>query len=56
VSQSGGKNPERAKELELKGWDYPKHLAARAFAVVVHGDAAGVENLRRILAGRFWNY
>ena len=32
-----------AKELELKGWDYPKHLAGRAFAVVVHGDAAGVE-------------
>ena len=32
-----------AKALELAGWDYPKHLAGRAFAVVVHGDAAGVE-------------
>jgi multimeric flavodoxin WrbA len=46
---TGGKNPKLAKELELKGWDYPRHLAGRAFAVVVHGDAAGVENLRRIL-------
>ncbi len=44
-----GKNPAEAKELELKGWPYPKHLAGRLFSVVVHGDAAGVENLRRIL-------
>jgi len=48
-SSTGGKNPMRAKELELKGWDYPKHLEGRVFSVVVHGDAAGVENLRRIL-------
>jgi len=46
---TGGKNPTRAKELELKGWHYPKHLAGRGFGVVVHADAAGVENLRRIL-------
>jgi len=45
-----GKDPERAKELELKGWPYPRHLAGRVFSVVVHGDAAGVENLRRILS------
>jgi multimeric flavodoxin WrbA len=45
-----GKDPELAKELELKGWDYPRHLAGRVFSVAVHGDAAGVENLRRILA------
>jgi multimeric flavodoxin WrbA len=45
-----GKNPLLAKELELKGWSYPKHLAGRAFAVVAHGDAAGPENLRRMLA------
>lgn len=44
-----GKDPMKAKELELKGWHYPKHLAGRAFSVVVHGDAAGVETLRRIL-------
>ncbi len=48
-TSTGGKDPLRAKRLELKGWDYPKHLAGRAFSVVVHGDAAGVENLRRIL-------
>jgi multimeric flavodoxin WrbA len=46
---TGGKDPQKAKEIELKGWDYPRHLAGRAFSVVVHGDAAGVENLRRIL-------
>ena len=40
----------KAKALELKGWDYPRHLAGRLFSVVVHGDAAGTENLRRILA------
>jgi multimeric flavodoxin WrbA len=46
---TGGKDPERAKQVELAGWHYPKHLAGRAFAVVVHGDASGVENLRRML-------
>jgi multimeric flavodoxin WrbA len=46
---TAGKNPERAKEVELKGWHYPRHLAGRLFAVVVHGDAAGVETLRRSL-------
>jgi len=46
---TNGKDPKTAKELELKGWSYPKHLAGRVFSVVVHGDAAGVENLRRIL-------
>ena len=44
-----GKNPLLAKQLELKGWSYPKHLAGRAFSIVVHGDAAGPENLRRML-------
>ena len=44
-----GKDPERAKSLELKGWNYPRHLAGRAFSVVVHGDAAGADTLRRSL-------
>ena len=44
-----GKNPLLAKKLELAGWSYPKHLKGRAFSVVVHGDASGVETLRRIL-------
>jgi multimeric flavodoxin WrbA len=49
-TSTGGKNPEKAKALEMKGWDYPRHLAGRAFAVVVHGDTAGAENLRRSIA------
>jgi multimeric flavodoxin WrbA len=45
-----GKDAARAKELELAGWDYPKHLAGRAYGVFVHGDVAGVESQRRNLA------
>jgi multimeric flavodoxin WrbA len=44
-----GKDPQKAKDIEMQGWDYPRHLAGRVFSVIVHGDAAGVENLRRIL-------
>jgi multimeric flavodoxin WrbA len=44
-----GKSAAEAKALELNGWDYPRHLAGRSYAVVVHGDAAGTENLRRSL-------
>jgi multimeric flavodoxin WrbA len=47
---TAGKNPERAKEVELKGWHYPRHLAGRVYSVVVHGDTVGVETLRRNLA------
>ena len=45
-----GKKAEEAKELELEGWHYPRHLAGRVFAVVVHGDAVGAETLRRSLS------
>lgn len=48
-SSTGGKDPARAKALELQGWDYPKHLAGRAYGVVVHGDVAGIEGVRRAL-------
>jgi multimeric flavodoxin WrbA len=48
-TRTGGKDPERAKRLELEGWDYPKHLAGRAYGVVVHGDVSGVEDVRRAL-------
>jgi multimeric flavodoxin WrbA len=44
-----GKNVQDAKALELAGWSYPRHLAGRAFAVVVHGDTVGAETLRRSL-------
>jgi multimeric flavodoxin WrbA len=48
-TSTAGKDPKRAKELELQGWHYPRHLAGRVFSVIVHGDTAGVEDLRRIL-------
>ncbi|HEY7299531.1 MAG TPA: flavodoxin family protein [Xanthobacteraceae bacterium] len=49
-TRTSGKNAEQAKELELAGWNYPRHLAGRLFAVVVHGDAEGIENTRRAIA------
>jgi multimeric flavodoxin WrbA len=47
---TNGKDPVSAKALEMKGWGYPRHLANRVFALVVHGDAAGVEALTSALA------
>ncbi|MEC5399683.1 flavodoxin family protein [Uliginosibacterium sp. H1] len=44
-----GKKALEAKVIEANGWHYPKHLAGRAYGVVVHGDVAGVESLRRNL-------
>jgi len=44
-----GKKADEAKALELKGWPYPRHLAGRHFGVVIHGDSAGAETLRRSL-------
>lgn len=44
-----GKNPQEAKALELAGWHYPRHLAGRAFGVIVHADTAGADALRRAL-------
>ncbi|GAC1537555.1 MAG: flavodoxin family protein [Ramlibacter sp.] len=44
-----GKKAAEAKALELQGWDYPKHLAGRVYGVVVHGDVAGIEGVRRSL-------
>jgi len=49
-SSTQGKDPETAKRIELDGWDYPKHLAGRAFGLVVHGDVAGIEGTRRSLS------
>ncbi len=45
-----GKHADEAKALELAGWPYPRHLAGRLFAVVVHGDTEGAEALRRNLS------
>ena len=44
-----GKTVSEAKRIEQKGWDFPKHVAGRAYGVVVHGDVAGVEVHRRNL-------
>jgi multimeric flavodoxin WrbA len=44
-----GKHVDEAKRIEQQGWDYPKHVAGRAYGVVVHGDVAGVETHRRQL-------
>ena len=48
-TRTHGKNAAEAKALELEGWDYPKHLAGRAFAVVVHGDVAGTGEVKNAL-------
>jgi len=48
-TSTGGKDPKKAKALELAGWPYPQHLAGRAYGVIVHGDVAGIEGNRRAL-------
>ncbi|HEY3519175.1 MAG TPA: flavodoxin family protein [Gammaproteobacteria bacterium] len=48
-TRTHGKNAAEAKAIELEGWDYPKHLAGRAFAVVVHGDVAGTGEVKYAL-------
>jgi multimeric flavodoxin WrbA len=45
-----GKNAKLAKQAEMRGWDYPRHLEGRVFSVIVHGDVEGVENVRRALS------
>jgi multimeric flavodoxin WrbA len=45
-----GKDAAKAKALELDGWNYPRHLKGRLFALAVHGDTEGAENVRRSLA------
>jgi len=49
-TSTAGKDPAKAKELELRGWPYPRHLAGRAYSVIVHGDAAGAGGLLRSLS------
>ena len=50
VTSTHGKNAEQAKALELNGWAYPKHLAGRTYGLIVHGDVAGIEGVRRALS------
>jgi multimeric flavodoxin WrbA len=44
-----GKDPDAAKKLEMKGWDYPRHLQGRVFSLIVHGDTMGVDDLKNSL-------
>ena len=46
---TNGKDPEKAKKIEMKGWPFPKHLAGRVYGVVTHGDVAGIEATRYAL-------
>ena len=48
-TSTSGKKAAKAKALEMAGWDYPKHLAGRAYGLIVHGDVAGIEESRRAL-------
>ncbi len=45
-----GKDAAKAKEIELAGWDYPRHLEGRLFSLVVHGDVEGADGVRRALS------
>jgi multimeric flavodoxin WrbA len=47
---TSGKDADKAKALELKGWDYPRHLEGRYFSVISHGDVEGAENVRRTVS------
>ncbi len=47
---TSGKQAGKAKQLEMAGWDYPQHLAGRAYGLIVHGDVAGIEGARRSLS------
>lgn len=49
-TSTAGKDAARAKRIELEGWDYPQHLAGRAFSVLVHGDSEGTQAVRHALA------
>ena len=49
-SATHGKDAEKAKQIELGGWDYPRHLKHRLFSVVVHGDVEGALGVRRAIS------
>jgi multimeric flavodoxin WrbA len=49
-TSTSGKDAAKAKEIELRGWSYPKHLAGRVYGLIVHGDVAGIERVDHALA------
>ena len=46
-TRTHGKDAKVAKEIELAGWSYPRHLKGRLFTCIVHGDVEGAEGTRR---------
>jgi multimeric flavodoxin WrbA len=48
-TSTSDKDAAKAKQIELAGWPYPKHLAGRTYGLVVHGDVAAAESVRRAL-------
>lgn len=49
-TSTNGKDPAIAKKIELKGWDYPRHLQGRVYSLVVHGDTQGVDEVKNCLS------
>ncbi len=49
-SSTQGKDARKAKQIELADWPFPQHLAGRTYGLVVHGDVAGIESVRRSLS------
>ncbi|SEP81062.1 Multimeric flavodoxin WrbA [Devosia sp. YR412] len=49
-SLTQGKKADIAKQVELDGWDYPRRLKGRLFAVIVHGDVEGTKDVRRSIS------
>lgn len=45
-----GKKAAIAKQVELDGWSYPRHLKGRLFSVIVHGDVEGTKDVRRSIS------
>ncbi|MBC7385892.1 MAG: flavodoxin family protein [Cryobacterium sp.] len=50
-TSTNGKDPKKAKALEIKGWDFPRHLEGRTFSVITHGDSEGVLHVKQSLGG-----
>src|SRR3569833_3279381 len=50
-TRTAGKDPALAKDLEMAGWDYPKHLAGRVAGRRGRGGGAGGGGARRARAG-----
>jgi multimeric flavodoxin WrbA len=48
-TRTHGKDPAKAKAIELEGWNYPRHLAGRVYGIAVHADVSGAEAVRRLL-------